>query len=244
MPVVAAALTGLAAVSFGLLLLGVAGAAFSVWSLLRLRRDYLAAEAAERLEAVNLSYVVRRYVPRRLRSHRRAEELALAKQFIDARRPGWKRWAIASAALVACSASATAFLGYRNMHAKSEIRAEVKTLPSGDALATIQGVWGWRADFLQSCTENPQVISVSSDHKKLSLHYAKPLVSASPPLKDFDYAVVSVQPDTIVLSGPLSAARSNLRPASITIKFLDANTYTATASDRPLQTTGVIERCK
>ena len=163
---------------------------------------------------------------------------------IDARRPGWKRWAIASTALMACSASAMAFFVYRNLHATTAVRAEVKTLPSGDALATIQGVWGWRADFLQSCTENPQVISVSSDRKKLSLHYAKPLVSASPPLKDFDYAVVSVQPDIIVLSGPISAVRPNLRPASITIKFLDANTYTATASDRPFQTTGVIERCK
>lgn len=244
MPVVAAALGGLASVSFGLMLLGVAGAAFSIWSLLRLRRDFLVVEAAERLATVNPTQVVRRYVPRRLRSHRRSEELLLARQIIDARRPRWKRWAIVSAVLVVCSAGATTFLIRRNLHATTAIRADVQALPSGDALAAIQGVWGWRADYLQSCTRNPQVISVSPDRRKLSVHYAKPLSSATPPRQDFDFDIVSIQPDTLVLSGPVSASRPNPRPASVSIKFLGADTYIATSSDRPYQTTGTIERCK
>jgi hypothetical protein len=244
LPVVAAALSGLASISFALMLLGVAGAAYSFWSLLRLRRDHLVVEAAERLATVNLSHVVRRYVPRRLRSHRRSEELLLARQIIDARRPGWKRWAIVSAVLVVCSASATTFFIHRNLRATTVIRADAQALPSGDALVAIQGVWGWRADFLQSCTENPQAISVSPDRRKLSVHYAKPISSALPPQQDFDFDIVSTQPDMLVLSGPVSATRPNLHSASVSIKFLDADTYIATNSDRPSQTTGTIERCK
>jgi hypothetical protein len=40
--------------------------------------------------------------------------------------------------------------------------------------------------------------------------------------------------------GPISSAR----PASVTIRFLDADTYVATNSERPLGSTGVIERCR
>ncbi|HEY2618492.1 MAG TPA: hypothetical protein VGI78_14225 [Acetobacteraceae bacterium] len=239
MPVVAAALSGLAGVSFALLLLGVAGAAFSVWSLSRLRRDHLVVEAAETLATVNLSHVVRRYVPRRLRSHRRSEELLLARQIIDARLPRWKRWAIVSAVLMVCSAGAAAFFVHRNLHAASVVQVAAKALPSGDALAAIRGVWGWRSDFLRSCTENPQVISVSPDRATLSVHYAKPISpAATAPI--FDYDVVSTQPDVLVLKGPMSTAR----PPSVTIKFLDADTYIATSSSQPFQTTGAIERCR
>ncbi len=244
MPVVVAALSGFAGVSFALMLLGVAGAAFSVWSLSRLRRHHLLVEAAERREAVNLSHIVRRYVPRRLRSHRRAEELLLAKQHIAARRPGWRRWAIGSAALTVCFAGATAFLVQRNLRAMTVAPAVARAPPSGDALAAIQGTWGWRADFLQSCKQNPQVILVSSDRRKLVLHYTKPAASPSPLITDFNYDVVSTQPDMLVLSGPIFAARPNPHPASISIRFLDPDTYIATSSDRPFQTTGAIERCK
>jgi hypothetical protein len=226
--------------SFALMLLGVAGTAFSIWSLSRLRRDYLVVEAAETLATVNLSHVVRRYVPRRLRSHRRSEELLLAKQIIDSKRPRWKRWAIVSAVLVICSASASAFFVRRNLHGANQAPVVAKVLPSGDALAAIQGVWGWRSDFSRSCTENPQVISVSPDRATLSVHYTKPLSSAAPSLRDFNYDVVSTQPDVLVLKGPTSTAR----PPSVSIKFLDADTYIATSSSQPLQTTGAIERCK
>jgi hypothetical protein len=240
LPVVAAALSGLAGVLFALMLLGAAGAAFAVWSLSRLRRDYLVVEAAERLAAINVTHIVRRYVPRRLRSHRRSEELLLAKQIIDARRPGWKRWVIVSAVLVVCSASAATFFIRRNLHTSGLTQVAVNALPSGDALAAIQGVWGWRSDFLRSCTENPQRITVSPDRATLSVHYAKPISSSAPSLRDFDYDVVSTQPDVLVLKGPMSAAR----PPSVSIKFLDADTYIATSSSQPFQTTGAIERCK
>jgi hypothetical protein len=97
----------------------------------------------------------------------------------------------------------------------------------------IQGVWGWRADFSRSCSENPHSISVSSDHKRLSIHYAR-----SRPAADFD--VVSVQRDTIVLSAPGPGAN----PISIFIKLLTADTYIANTSYQPLETTGAIERCR
>lgn len=244
MPAVSAALDGLAAVSFGLTLLAIAGAVFSIWSLAQLRQHYRAVEAAEKLPSVNLSPVVRRYVPRALRSHRRAEEALLCKQFISARRPRWQRSTMIFAGLMVCCAAATAFFAHRNLEAKAVPRAAVAALSGGDALATIQGTWGWRADFMQSCAQNPQVISVSADRKRLSMHYTKPIPSGTRALQDVDFAVVSVQSDALVLSPPAAATGPVPHPVSISIKFLDANTYIATNSDRPLQSTGVIERCR
>lgn len=230
MPIAAVALGGLAWVSFGFMLLGVVGFVSCMWFLSRLRQARRVIEAAERMERVSVRYVIRRYVPRALRSHQRAEEMLLAKQTIDARQPRWRRWAIASAVLVVCSAAATALMAHRNLQA---IRVAEAPVGAGDALTKIQGVWGWRADFSQSCSENPQSISVSSDRKRLSVHYARSQRAA-----DFD--VVSVQPDTIVLSAPGPGAN----PISIFIKFLTADTYIANNSYEPLETTGVIERCR
>ena len=148
-----------------------------------------------------------------------------------------------SAGLLVGSAGATAFFVHRNLQATTVTRVAARALPGGDALATIQGVWGWRADFLQSCGQNPQTISVSPDRRKLSMHYAKPVPAGAKTLQDVDFDVVSAQPDTLVLA-PVSATGPIPHPVSISIKFLDANTYIANNSDRPLQTTGVIERCK
>jgi hypothetical protein len=236
LPDLPAALGGLAGVSFSLMLVGLAGAAVSLWSLLRLRQHYRVAEAAERLEPVRFNYVVRRYVPRAQRSHQRAEEILLAKQGIAARMPGWKRWALMSAVVAVAFAGVTAFLGYRNLRALPAPRIAARPQPKIEALTAIQGVWGWRADFQQSCAQNPQSISLSADRRKLSVHYAKPLATGS----EFDFNIVSAQPDGLVLSGPISSAR----PASVTIRFLDADTYVATNSERPLGSTGVIERCR
>jgi len=230
MPIAAAALHGLAWVSFGIVLVGVAGLVFCLWSLSRLRQDRRVIEAGEKMEAINPRRIIRRYVPRPLLSHRRAEEILLAKQAIDARQPWQRRWAIASAVLVICSAAATALFAQRNLQA---IRIAGASVSVGDALTRIQGIWGWRADSSRSCSENSQTISVSSDRKKLSIRYAR-----SPRATDFD--VVSVEPDAIVLSGPGPGAH----PISVFIKFLTADTYIANNSYQPLQTTGVIERCR
>jgi hypothetical protein len=230
MPIAAVALGGLAWVSFGFMLLGVVGFVSCIWSLSRLRQARRVIEAAERMERVSLRHVIRRYVPPALRSHHRAEEMLLAKQTIGARQPRSRRWAVASAVLVVCSAAVTALLAHRNLQAIRVAGAPVRT---GDALTMIQGVWGWRADFSRSCSENPHSISVSSDHKRLSIHYAR-----SRPAADFD--VVSVQRDTIVLSAPGPGAN----PISIFIKLLTADTYIANTSYQPLETTGAIERCR
>jgi hypothetical protein len=120
------------------------------------------------------------------------------------------------------------------------IRVAGTPLRGGDALTMIQGVWGWRADFMRSCSENPQSISVSFDRKRLSVHYMKPIGGKSELLRDFEFEVVSIQPDTIVLS----ALRPGPYAISTFIKFLTADTYVANNSDHPLQTTGVIERCR
>src|SRR5215469_3547080 len=140
MPTVA--LGGLAWVSFSFMLLGVVGFVSCIWSLSRLRQARRVIEAAERMERISVRHVIRRYVPRTLRSLRRTEAMLLAKQNIDAQQPRWRRWAIISAVLVVCSAAATALLGHRDLQAIRVAGAPVRT---GDALTMIQGVWGWRA---------------------------------------------------------------------------------------------------
>jgi hypothetical protein len=212
------------------MLLGVVAFIFCLWSLSRLRQDRRIIEAADRMEVISPRRVIRRYVPRALRSHHRTEEMVLAKQTIDTRRSWRRRWTVASAVLVIGSAAATALFAHRNLQTIQVAGAPVL---AGDALTMIQGVWGWRADFLRSCGENPQSISVSPDRKRLSIHYAR-LPSAA----DFD--VVSVEPAAIVLSSSGPAGH----PISIFIKFLTADTYIANTSYLPLQSTGVIERCR
>jgi hypothetical protein len=152
MLIAAAALHGPAWVSFGFMLLGAVGFIFCLWSLSRLRQDRRIIEAAEKMEAISPRRVIRRYVPRALRSHHRAEEMALAKQTIHTPRSWRRRWAVASAVLVIGSAAATALFAHRNLQAIGVAGAPVL---AGDALTMIQGVWGWWADFLRSCSENP-----------------------------------------------------------------------------------------
>ncbi len=73
------------------------------------------------------------------------------------------------------------------------------------------------------------------------MHYAKPILIGTEPMRDFKYGVVSTQPGMLLLSVPVNPA---LRPISISIRFLNADTFIATSSNQPLQTTGAIERCR
>lgn len=225
------------------MLLAAAALVHCVQMLMRLRQHYRVVEAAERLEVVNLSHVVRLYVPREHQTNRGAEEMVLAKQGIEARRLPWRRRAFASAALTLAFAGLTTFLAHRPPPTTPVVPTMAKARPSVDALAAIEGVWGWRANATQSCDENPQAISVSADHTKLSVRYSKPLGGPGAPTK-FDYDVVSKEPNMLVLAGPLSPDHPNARVPQVTIRFLDTNTYTANVSNRPFQSTGAVERCQ
>jgi hypothetical protein len=221
-------------------LLTLAGALLSIVSLWRLRNHYRTAEAAERLEAVDLSSIVRKYVPGELWSQKASEEIPLIKQIIGLRWQRWKRMAIAFGALALCSAAATSYLIHRHPETFRLSEPATQGLPTFDVLKAVQGAWGWRADALQSCADNPQTISLSPDGKTLSVDYAKPYWNR----RHFEYAVVSSRSNQLVLQSLNSAPSGKLDPPTMTITFQDPNTFLLTRTDQPLATPGAIERCQ
>jgi hypothetical protein len=234
-PTVAASALSLAAL---------AGTIIAVASLRRFRIDWQVIEAAERHQAVDLTSVVKRYVPSELQTQKSADEITIAKQVIAVRRPRWKRIAVISGMIMLCCFAAATFSARRNLQAVAAARLAAKPRLNLDVLKTVQGVWGWKADFMQSCLENPQTVSVAPDRKKLSVRYAKPFQDGSKLITDLDFDVVAAKPDSIVLSELNSAAPTNPRPALVYVQFLDANTYSLSRSDQPMKSSGTIERCR
>lgn len=222
----------------------VVGTLLAVALLWRLRRDYRVIEAAERFEAVDLTTVVKRYVPSELQTQKAAEEMAIAKQVIGSRWPRWNRIAVVSGIIVVCSAIAASYTVHRNLQAIALARSAAKPALNLDVLKVIQGVWGWRADFEQSCENNPQTISVTSDQKKLTVHYAKPYKGPSGIHTELNFDVVSTKPDMLVLSDPASVGPDKARPTEVYIKFIEANSFSLSRSDEPLGSSGTIARCQ
>ncbi len=157
-----------AAIAFLLVLAAAIGTILAVAKLWRFRMDGQVIDAAERLEAVNLGTVVKRYVPSELQTQNFTDEIAIARQVISSRRPGWKRIAMISGVVLLCSATVAAYFTRRNLEVIAAAQLAAKPRLNLDVLRVIQGVWGWRADFLESCAENPQTVVVSPDHKNLS----------------------------------------------------------------------------
>jgi hypothetical protein len=266
----------LAGVAFALTLAGVVGTLLAVALLWRLQRDFHELDAAERFEAAHLSRVVQRYVPLELRTRIVGEEIALARQFMGAMRPRWRRIAVLSGVIMLCGATAAYVAVRRNQTAVAVAASRSVANPAPilekpaqpapnlakpaqpapnlakpaanlakpavnlDVLKTVQGVWGWRADALESCQENPQTISVTPDRKKLSVRYSKPFQNGAASVTNLDFDVVSTKPDVLVLSLPNASTATRL---VVTLQFLDADTFSLTRSDEPMKTSGTIVRC-
>jgi hypothetical protein len=254
----------LAGVAFALTLAGLAGTLLAVALLWRLRQDFRELDAADRFEAAHVSRVVQRYVPLELRTRIVGEEMALARQFMGAMWPRWRRIAVLSGVIMLCGATAAYVAVRRNQTAVAVARSVArpalnlekpapnpekpaqpaqnlaKPAVSLDVLKTVQGVWGWRADALESCQENPQTISVTPDRKKLSVRYAKPYQNGVASITNLDFDIESAKPDVLVLSLPNASTATRL---VVTLQFLNADTFSLTRSDEPMKSSGTIVRC-
>jgi hypothetical protein len=230
----------LASATFVLTLGAGVGTAFAIASIWRLRRDARAIEAAESFEAVDLTSVVKRYVPGEYQTNIARDEMAIAKQAIAARRPRLRRLAVVFGMAGVCGAAATVFSAQRHLEAAAA-RSPAKPHINLDVLSDVQGVWGWRADFLQSCSQNPQTIQVAPDQKTLTLRYAKPNKQGSETINELNFDVVAAKSDMLVLlwTDPPAGAK----PSPVEVHFIDANTMSWSSSNDAMVSSGAIERC-
>ena len=229
-----------AGMAIALMLWAIVVAAFALFKSWRLSADSRLLAAAERFEAVNLTKLIKRYVPVEHRTNRVAEEIAIAKQVIGFRRPRWRRTAILSCGLLLCGVGAAAFALQREVRLpKLPPQAVSRTMPSLDLLKDIQGVWGWRSDFEQSCEQNPQTITVTPDGKRLSIHYAKPYKSGTGTKTDIEFVVDEVKPDTLIAVKPGLA-----NPVRVHFKFLDKDSFVLSWSNDPTTSSGTVARCR
>jgi hypothetical protein len=226
----------LAAVAAGLGLLGLTGIVLGLTELSCLRRDQRVVEAAERLEHVDLSYVVQRYLPLDLRSQSANQEIPLIKEAIALRQPRRRRMAVLSGVLLLCAAPAAVYFQHRNREEEALRLRQPFIRVNVNALSAIPGVWGWKSDDEQSCQQNPQTVTVSADRKTIRVDYAKP----HDPEQHLRFRVLSTPPNTIEMK-PADAPDGD--SFTVTISFLDTDTYTITNSQFPMASTGSIERC-
>ena len=191
---------GVLSVVVSVLTLGaVVGTALAVVSLWRLRRDVRVVKAAESFEAVDLTPVIKRYVPAEHQTHIAREEIAVAKQAIAARQSRLRWMAVVFGMVSACGLAIAAELSaprHLQMIATAWLTGRLR--PNLDPLRDIQGVWGSRANFLESCAENPQTILLAPDQKTLTLRYAKPNQDFET-VTEMTFDVVSVKPSKLVL---------------------------------------------
>jgi hypothetical protein len=166
------------------------------------------------------------------------DEIALARDIIAGLRHRHQRIAIAATLILLLGATATTYSTHRHLKFAAAARLRLRPALNLDVLKVVQGVWGWRADFLESCEENPQVVSVSPDRRKLLVRYAKPFQSGNETVTSLNFDVVAATGDSIVLSGISSG-----KPSHVTIQFLNSDTFSLSRTDQPLGSSGTIVRC-
>ncbi|MEJ0018182.1 MAG: hypothetical protein WDN25_16785 [Acetobacteraceae bacterium] len=127
---------------------------------------------------------------------------------------------------------AAAFFTYRNVQAMAANVPPPRVPANLDVLKVIPGVWGWKFDFMQSCTENPQTITVSSNRQRVAVRYAKPIWNGSKSVDLIEFEVVTTSPDTLVLGVPAQGGATSR--ARVTLRFDDADNYDLKRSDMAL----------
>jgi hypothetical protein len=241
---VATAWSALAVAAFVLTLAAGVGTVLTIASIERLRRDAKVVEAAESFEPVDLSAVVRRYVPAEDQTNVAQDEIAIIKQVVVARRSRLKRVAGGLGLVLVCGAIATVFSADRYLETPATARSATQPQSTLDVLKVLQGgVWGWRADFLESCAENPQTIQVAPDRRTLTMHFAKPYKQGSEAITDMTFDVVSVEHNKLVLLRTDPAAFTVGKPTQVDVLFLDENTMIWSPSHGAMVSSGTIERC-
>lgn len=214
----------------------------------RLRKDARIIQDAEELKPVDLSMVITSHVPMEQRTNNPAEEIAIAKAAVARRMISVRRGLQIASVLFVVVAAADAWLYYPRTEVIPVTLRQTNVgvaPPTVDALSAAIGRWGWRFNSLLSCQENPHTISLSGDRRKLSLRFKTPLQGKTGPITGYDYEIVLVSPNELVLKLVDAPNRTDSvgKPLEWKIHFEDANTYYLRRSDVATQDTGIIARC-
>jgi hypothetical protein len=218
------------------------GTALVVALLWQLRRDVRVVRAAEGFEAVDLTTVVKRYVPAEHQTNIAREEIVVAKQAIATRQSRLKWMAVVFGVVSGCGiAIATELSAPRHLQMIVTAWLTARRRPNLDPLRDIQGVWGWKADVLRSCSENPQTMLLAPDQRTLTMRYAKPYNPGSGTVTEMIFDVVSVKASKLVLVRTDSAAVG--KPMPVDVLFIDANTMSWSYANSAMGWSGSIGRC-
>jgi len=237
------ALHGLAGAATGVALLALVITVLAALILWRLRKDRLTLRAAERLEAVDITSVVKRHVPSHLQSQKSGDELPIARESIARKSPRWMKVVALSGIVTLGAGAASSILIDRNMKLIAAARLSAQAPAPVNALRAISGVWGWKYEFLQSCSQNPHTISVGEGNKELSIQFAKPVWDGTQEVTNRVYTIIEVEPNKLVLGPTQSPQGDGLhQPDRWFFVFSDEDTYRIARSG-VTWTTGDIVRC-
>jgi hypothetical protein len=237
------ALRGLAGATTALALLAFGVTVFGIYVLWRLRRDRLTLQAAERSEAVDMTTVVKRHVPSELQSNRAGEEFILVRESIAQKLPRWIKVVILSSVVMLTTGPASWILINRNWQHIMAAQLAKQTPKPVDALKAIAGVWGFKYEFLSSCSQNAHTIAVTDGNKGLSVRFVKPLSDGAQEVSLLEYTIVGVEPNKLVLESAQYPKQSDSLPTRWYFVFSNPDTYRIKRSDE-LRTTGDIVRCR
>lgn len=215
----------------------------------RLRKDAQWAAAAERHERVDLQYLIKKHVTLDRMTHMPTTELPMAKQNIARLLRQWTR--IFTAATALCFVGGilvTIAIRHEVASARIEAARRAAAPPIRAAqvnpLVDIVGRWGSRYDFAWSCAQNPHVIRLEDEGRRLVLSFDKPPAGAATP-QVFEFRVAGTQKNEIILTDPDKQHQSDALGLPLQLKLIldDKNSYHQVRSDQPTAVYDVVTRC-
>jgi hypothetical protein len=217
--------------------------------LYRLRKDAQWVAAAERHERVDLQYLIKKHVPFDRMTEMPTTELPIAKQNIVRLLRQWTRiFAAATALCLVGGILVTIAIRHELASARIEAARRAAAPPIRAAhvnpLVDIVGTWGSSHDFAWSCAQNPHVISLVDEGRRLVLRFDKSPDRVGVP-QVFEFLVVGTQKNEIILSNPDERHQSDALGLPLRLKLIldDKDSYHQVRSDQPTAVYDVVARC-
>ena len=240
----AAAFIGWPGLSGAFLLFAIVLLVLSARRLLALRAQRRILEA-QQLTPGNLTTIVARHLPPRLRTNVASEEIPLVKRAIQEKYVFWRKAIISSAAATMLLAPAVGILAWHAIREAEARKALAELPPAVDVLAVVRGTWGWKYSALESCEKNPHTITLIDGQKSIAIRFKEPFWNGARSISGYAGEVTGTGRNELLLS--LASIRADTGKPEDTEKlsfvFKDPNTYAVKRGNTPRGVTGDIVRC-